>query len=80
MHNGNDMFINRRSGMLASTNIAHDIYSKNYVKTTYDYFDEFETNKRISNTSNPKYSEDGKLEKYFTARTFASPNFNNWWK
>ena len=73
LHNGNDMFINGRSGMLASTNIAHDIYSKNYVKTKYDYFDEFETNKRISNTSNPKYSEDGKLEKYFTARTFVHP-------
>jgi len=73
LHNNNDMFMNARSGMLASTNIAHDIYSKNYVKTKYDYFDEFETNKRISNTSNPKYSEDGKLEKYFTARTFVHP-------
>ena len=30
----NDMIMNTMSGMLGSTNIAHDIYSKNYIKKT----------------------------------------------
>ena len=67
------MFENARSGMLASTNIAHDIYSKKYTKEEYNYFDEFETNKRISNTSNPKYSENINLNIYSKGRTFVNP-------
>ena len=73
LHNNNDMFENARSGMLASTNIAHDIYSKKYTKEEYNYFDEFETNKRISNTSNPKYSENINLNIYSKGRTFVNP-------
>lgn len=73
LHNNNDMFENARSGMLASTNIAHDIYSKKYTKEEYNYFDEFETNRRISNTSNPKYSEKINLNRYSKGRTFVNP-------
>ena len=53
----NDMLVNTTSGMLGSTSIAHDIYSKNYVTKTYGYFDEFHTNTRVSKSSNPRYSE-----------------------
>jgi hypothetical protein len=53
----NDMIINTTSGMLGSTSIAHDIYSKNYVTKTYGYFEEFDTNTRVSESSNPRYSE-----------------------
>ena len=73
LHNGNDMFINGRSGMLASTNIAHDIYSKKYVKTKYDYFNDFNKFQRISKTSNPKYSKNTNLERYSDARLFLHP-------
>ena len=73
LHNNNDMFQNARSGMLASTNISHDIYSKKYTKKEYNYFDEFETYKRISNTSNPKYSENINLSAYSKGRTFVNP-------
>jgi hypothetical protein len=73
LHNNNDIFQNARSGMLASVNIAHDIYSKKYTKKEYNYFDEFETNKRISNTSNPKYSQNINLNKYSKGRTFVNP-------
>jgi hypothetical protein len=73
LHNNNDMFENARSGMLTSTNIAHDIYSKKYTKEEYNYFDEFETYRRISNTSNPKYSEKVNLNRYSKGRTFVNP-------
>jgi len=74
----NDMIINTTSGMLGSTSIAHDIYSKNYVTKTYGYFDEFDTNTRVSKSSNPRYSEstdmNGKsIGDYPEARIFVHP-------
>ena len=74
----NDMIINTTSGMLGSTSIAHDIYSKNYVTKTYGYFDEFHTNTRVSKSSNPRYSEstdmNGKsIGDYPEARIFVHP-------
>jgi hypothetical protein len=73
LHNNNDMFHNSRNGMLTSTNIAHDIYSKKYVKTKYDYFNDFNKFQRISKTSNPKYSKNTNLERYSDARFFLHP-------
>ena len=74
----NDMLINTTSGMLGSTSIAHDIYSKNYVTKTYGYFDEFATNTRVSKSSNPRYSESTDLNgktigDYPEARIFVHP-------
>ena len=74
----NDMLMNTVSGMLGSTSISHDVYSKNYVKKTYDYFKEFDNNTRVSNSSNPKYSEstdlNGKtLGNYPDSRTYVHP-------
>ena len=73
LHNNTDMFYNSRSGMLSSTNIAHDIYNKEYVKIKYDYFNDFNKFQRISKTSNPKYSKKVNLEKYSGARFFLHP-------
>jgi len=50
-----DIAMNLISGMLGSTLITHDIYSKSYDKAEYNYFSDFKKFMRIENNPNPMY-------------------------
>lgn len=43
----NDMIANTISGLLGSTHYTHDIHTKTFTKTTFDYFDDFDSRLHI---------------------------------
>ena len=51
----NDMLSSVRGGLLGSTLITHNIYKKNYDKTSFRYFEEFPKSNRIGKT--PIYND-----------------------
>ncbi len=54
INSNNDMLLNTMSGLLGSTIIEYNIYSKSFTKNSYSYFDDFERFPRID--ENPVFS------------------------
>jgi len=50
-----DMNVSLLSGVLGSTLITHDIYSKSYDKAEYNFFSDFKKFRRIEDDPNPMY-------------------------
>lgn len=81
----NDLLANYATGMLSSTHYTHDIHTKTWTKTEYNYFDEFEKTKHVDEKEDTKqnfgpfYSKtpttlDGKkISEYTQSKIYVSP-------
>ena len=54
INSNNDMLLNIRGGMLGSNVIEYNIHGKNYIKKTFNYFNDFDSFPRID--ENPIYN------------------------
>ena len=68
----NNQLIDSAAGLFGSKIFTHNIFDKSYNVTTYDYFENFDEHKRISETESfPKYNETE--QKFVDSRIYVHP-------
>ena len=83
----NDTLRNIRGGMLGSNMLTHDIFSKSYTSTTFDYMDNFNDYKRVNydnkDKDNPIYNDvpldefDNTISEFDASRIHLHPTSTN---
>ena len=73
--NLNNWYDSNKTGMLGSTLLTHDIYTKSYTKRTFDFFGSFNSHDRMENR-NPLYNKNALRKDFGTfedSRLFVHP-------